>query len=110
MSRYVEHGFFDCGLTGLDWIEENGSDVQEVCDLVYSKSTSAKARWVLVVPQDSPVTSVKQLEGKLIATEAVAAGIGILEAGGNAADAAAATIIALNITDHGACSIHIFEG
>ncbi len=71
LSRYVEHGFFDCGLTGYDWIVENGSDVQEVCDLIYSKSTSAKARWVLVVPNDSPITSVKQLEGKRIATEAV---------------------------------------
>ncbi|MBV9464209.1 MAG: ATP phosphoribosyltransferase [Verrucomicrobiae bacterium] len=71
MSRYVEHGFFDCGLTGYDWIVENGSDVQEVCDLVYSKATSAKARWVLVVPESSPVTSVQQLQGKRIATEAV---------------------------------------
>lgn len=71
LSRYVEHGFFDCGLTGYDWIVENNSDVHEVCDLVYSKATSTKARWVLVVPNDSPITSVKQLEGKRIATEAV---------------------------------------
>ena len=49
VSRYVEHGFFDCGLTGLDWIKENESDVVEVCDLIYSKASAAKSRWVLCV-------------------------------------------------------------
>lgn len=71
VSRYVEHGFFDCGLTGLDWIEENGSDVVDVCDLVYSKASAVSSRWVLAVPEDSPVRSVKDLEGKRIATEVV---------------------------------------
>lgn len=71
MSRYVEHGFFDCGLTGYDWVVENGSDVVEVCDLIYSRASNVKSRWVLVVPENSPVQSVKDLEGKLIATEVV---------------------------------------
>jgi len=71
VSRYVEHGFFDCGLTGLDWIQENGSDVVEVCDLVYSRASAAKSRWVLCVPEDSPVRSPKDLAGKRVATELV---------------------------------------
>ncbi len=71
MSRYVEHGFFDVGLTGYDWIVENGSDVVEVCDLVYSKATATQARWVLAVPEDSPIREAADLEGKLIATEVV---------------------------------------
>ncbi|MEM8549276.1 MAG: ATP phosphoribosyltransferase [Verrucomicrobiota bacterium] len=69
MSRYVEHGFFDCGLTGHDWVVENSSDVVEVCDLIYSRASNVKSKWVLVVPEDSPVQSVKDLEGKRIATE-----------------------------------------
>lgn len=69
ISRYVEQGFFDCGLTGYDWILENNSDVVEVCDLIYSKATALKSRWVLCVKEDSPVQSVKDLEGKRIATE-----------------------------------------
>jgi ATP phosphoribosyltransferase len=71
VSRYVEHGFFDCGLTGLDWIQENGSDVVEVCDLVYSRASTAKSRWVLCVPEDSPVRSPADLKGKRVATELV---------------------------------------
>jgi len=71
VSRYVEHGFFDCGLTGLDWIQENGSDVVEVCDLIYSRASAAKSRWVLCVPEDSPVRDAKDLAGKRIATELV---------------------------------------
>ncbi|MFP4352617.1 MAG: ATP phosphoribosyltransferase [Puniceicoccaceae bacterium] len=71
VSRYVEHGFFDCGLTGLDWVEENGSDVVEVCDLIYSRASAARSRWVLAVPEGSPVRSVKDLEGRRIATEVV---------------------------------------
>lgn len=71
VSRYVEHGFFDCGLTGLDWIKENGSDVVEVCDLVYSKASVLKSRWVLCVPEDSPVREAKDLAGKRVATELV---------------------------------------
>lgn len=71
ISRYVEHGYFDCGLTGHDWVVENNSDVVEVCDLIYSRASAVKSRWVLVVPQDSPVRSVKDLQGKRIATEVV---------------------------------------
>ena len=71
MSRYVEDGVIDLGLTGRDWVEENGSDVVEVAELVYSKQTLHPARWVLAVPETSAVQSVKDLEGKLIATELV---------------------------------------
>jgi ATP phosphoribosyltransferase len=69
VSRYVEHGFFDCGLTGLDWIQENSSDVVEVCDLVYSRASVNKSRWVLCVAADSPVKTPKDLAGKRVATE-----------------------------------------
>ena len=71
MSRYVETGVLDAGLTGKDWILENGSDVVEVCDLVYSKTSTNPARWVLVVPGDSPVLAPEDLQGKKIATELV---------------------------------------
>ena len=69
ISRYVEQGFFDCGLTGYDWILENNSDVVEVCDLIYSKATALKSRWVLCVKEDSDIKSVQDLEGKRVATE-----------------------------------------
>jgi ATP phosphoribosyltransferase len=71
VSRYVEHGFFDCGLTGYDWIQENGSDVVEVCDLVYSRASVLKSRWVLCVPEGSAVQRPEDLAGKRIATELV---------------------------------------
>ena len=71
VSRYVEHGFFDCGLTGFDWIKENESDVVEVCDLIYSKASVQKSRWVLCVPEASSITKPEQLAGKRIATELV---------------------------------------
>src|SRR5277367_4742825 len=71
VSRYVEQGFFDCGLTGQDWIIENGSDVVEVCDLVYSRASVTKSRWVLCVAEDSAVRSPKDLAGKRVATELV---------------------------------------
>jgi ATP phosphoribosyltransferase len=71
VSRYVEHGFFDCGLTGSDWIQENESDVVEVCDLIYSKVSAQKSRWVLCVPESSPITSAAGLAGKRVATELV---------------------------------------
>ncbi len=71
MSRYVEEGVLDAGLTGRDWILENGSDVVTVCDLVYSKASTNPARWVLVVPGDSPVRRPEDLRGKKIATELV---------------------------------------
>lgn len=71
MSRYVESGTFDAGLTGLDWIMENDSKIQVVTDLVYSKVSQRPARWVLAVPMDSPIKEEKDLEGKKIATELV---------------------------------------
>jgi ATP phosphoribosyltransferase len=71
MSRYVENGTLDAGLTGKDWIAENDSDVHRVADLVYSKVSSRPARWVLAVPYDSPARSIGDLEGKKIATELV---------------------------------------
>jgi len=69
VSRYVEHGFFDCGLTGFDWIQENGSDVVEVMDLVYSRASVLKSRWVLCVPESSQVKTIADLAGKRVATE-----------------------------------------
>ena len=71
MSVYVERGYLDCGITGLDWIQENGSDVHEVGEFLFSKATSRPAKWVLAVPEGSKISSVKDLEGKLIATEVV---------------------------------------
>jgi len=71
MSRYVEDGVLDAGLTGHDWICENGSDVQEMCELVYSKTTARPARWVLAVPNESKVKKPKDLEGGIIATELI---------------------------------------
>jgi ATP phosphoribosyltransferase len=71
ISRYVEHGMLDCGITGYDWIIENGSDVVEVADLVYSKQGLRKIRWVIAVPENSSIKNVKDLAGKRIATEAV---------------------------------------
>lgn len=71
VSRYVEKGFFDCGLTGFDWVQENNSDVVEVCDLVYSRASVLKSRWVLCVPETSPVKTAADLAGKRVATELV---------------------------------------
>jgi len=71
VSRYVEHGFFDCGLCGHDWVLENGSDVVEVCDLIYSRGSNQKSRWVLCVPESSPIKKPEQLAGKRVATELV---------------------------------------
>jgi ATP phosphoribosyltransferase len=71
MSRYVENGTFDVGLTGKDWIMENDSDVHVVADLIYSKVSQRPARWVLAVPYDSPVQDIQDLQGKKIATELV---------------------------------------
>jgi len=71
MSRYVEDGTLDLGLTGKDWIAENESDVVEIEDLIYSKASTRKARWVLVVRGDSPIESIEDLEGKKISTELV---------------------------------------
>ena len=71
MSRYVEDGTLDLGLTGIDWIMENESDVVVVQDLIYSKVSTQQARWVLVVRDDSPYKSIKDMEGKRISTELV---------------------------------------
>ena len=71
IARYVELGLLDAGLTGYDWIYENGADIVEVAELCYSKATSNPVRWVVAVPNDSPIQTVKDLQGKRIATEAV---------------------------------------
>lgn len=71
ISRYVEHGYLDCGLTGRDWVQNNGSDVEVLCEMTFSKTSSAPTRWVIAVPEDSHIRSVSDLQGKLIATEAV---------------------------------------
>ena len=71
ISRYVERGMLEAGITGYDWIVENGSDVVEVADLIYAKQGLRPVRWVVAVPNDSPIRTPKDLEGKRIATEAV---------------------------------------
>ena len=71
IARYVADGVLDAGLTGKDWIQENRVEVEEVADLIYSKQSARPVRWVLAVPNDSSIQSVKDLEGKRIATEAV---------------------------------------
>lgn len=69
MSRYVEMGTFDAGITGRDWTQENGSDVHVVTEMIYSKVSSRPVRWVLAVPHDSPIKKIEDLKGKRIATE-----------------------------------------
>ena len=71
MSRYVEDGFWDCGITGQDWILENKSDVVHIQELVYGKQTTNPVRWVFAVRDDSDINSLEDLEGKRIATELV---------------------------------------
>jgi ATP phosphoribosyltransferase len=71
MARYVETGALDAGITGRDWVFETGADVAEIGELLYSKQSLAPVRWVLAVPEDGPIQSVKDLEGKVIATEVV---------------------------------------
>jgi len=71
ISRYVDHGYLDCGITGYDWIQENRSDVHEVGEFIFSKISRQPTRWVLAVPETSPIKSVRDLEGKRIATEVV---------------------------------------
>ena len=73
MARYVEDGVLDAGLTGFDWVVENDADVVTVADLIYAKQSFGKVRWVLAVPEASPFHSVKDLQGKIIATELVGA-------------------------------------
>jgi ATP phosphoribosyltransferase len=71
MARYVEDGILDAGLTGRDWVEEVAADIHAVADLIYAKQSFGKVRWVLAVPESSAFHSVKDLEGKIIATELV---------------------------------------
>ncbi len=71
MARYVEQGVLDAGITGHDWVVETGADVEEICELLFSKVSRRPVRWVLCVPEDSSVESVKDLNGKRIATEVV---------------------------------------
>ncbi|MCX8125184.1 MAG: ATP phosphoribosyltransferase [Spirochaetes bacterium] len=71
MSKYVESGVLDVGLTGLDWILENESDVEIISDLIYSKVSTQKAKWVLAVPNDSPIKTLEDCAGKTISTELV---------------------------------------
>ncbi|MFC1583743.1 ATP phosphoribosyltransferase [Candidatus Neomarinimicrobiota bacterium] len=71
IARYVEQGIFDAGITGKDWIMENDAQVEEVCELVYAKASLRPVRWVLAVPDESPIRSVKDLEGRYISTEVV---------------------------------------
>ena len=82
MARYVEDGVLDAGLTGYDWVVENEAEVQVVADLVYAKQSFGKVRWVLAVPESAPVKTVKDLEGKIIATELVNATKRYLERNG----------------------------
>jgi len=72
MARYIEDGILDAGLTGRDWVEESEAKVVSIADLVYAKQSFGKVRWVLAVPESSPFRTVKDLEGKIIATELVA--------------------------------------
>jgi ATP phosphoribosyltransferase len=71
MAKYVEDGVFDAGLTGFDWISESGAKVNEICELIYAKSGFRPVRWVVAVPNDSKIHSIKDLNGKRIATELV---------------------------------------
>jgi ATP phosphoribosyltransferase len=82
IAHYVERGMLDAGITGHDWIVETGADVVEVCELMYAKQGFRPVRWVLAVPENSPIKSVKDLEGKRIATEAVGIAKRFLEKNG----------------------------
>src|SRR6202048_1183194 len=71
MARYVETGALDAGITGHDWVVETGSDVEELAELWYAKQRLSRVRWVLAVPEDSPIRQPRDLQGKVIATEIV---------------------------------------
>jgi ATP phosphoribosyltransferase len=71
MARYVETGALDAGITGHDWVQETGADVMELAELVYAKQRLARVKWVLAIPEDSPIRTPRDLEGKVIATEVV---------------------------------------
>jgi len=82
MARYVEDGVLDAGLTGRDWVAENAAHVEVVADLIYAKQSFGKVRWVLAVPESSNIQSVRDLEGKTVATELVATTERYLKANG----------------------------
>ncbi len=82
IPRYVQDGVMDAGLTGYDWVQENRADVVEVAELVFAKETRQPVRWVLAVPQDSPIETVRDLEGKRVATELVNVTTDFLEKAG----------------------------
>jgi len=86
MARYVEDGILDAGITGYDWVMETQANVHEVCEMVFSKTSRRPVRWVLCVPEDSPVQTVHDLQGKRIATEAVGLTQGYLAKHGVTAD------------------------
>ena len=86
IASYVENGVIDAGLTGKDWVQENRADIVEIADLVYSKASSRPVRWVLAVPNESPVQTIKDLQGKRIATEAVNMTVDYLKKHGVTAD------------------------
>ncbi|MEZ6123226.1 MAG: ATP phosphoribosyltransferase [Planctomycetaceae bacterium] len=86
MARYVANGILDAGITGHDWIVETGANVHEVCELVFSKVSRRPVRWVLCVPEDSPIQKVQDLEGKRIATEAIGLTTSYLKKHGVTAD------------------------
>jgi len=86
MSRYVEDGFFDCGLTGRDWVQENQSNVKIVADLIYSRASNRVSKWVLAVPDNSSIKTVQDLNGKTIATELVEVTRNFLKQNGVKAD------------------------
>src|SRR5690606_22945652 len=86
MARYVEDGILDAGITGYDWVMETQANVHEVCELIFSKTSRRPVRWVLCVPEDSPVKTVHDLQGKRIATEAVGLTQGYLARHGVTAD------------------------
>ena len=86
MSRYVEDGFFDCGLTGRDWVQENQSNVKIVADLIYSRASNRVSKWVLAVPDNSSIKTVQDLNGKTIATELVEVTRNFLKQNGVEAD------------------------
>ncbi|MCA9083548.1 MAG: ATP phosphoribosyltransferase [Planctomycetaceae bacterium] len=86
MARYVSNGILDAGITGYDWVLETNADVHEVCELVFSKVSRRPVRWVLCVPEDSPIQSVQDLQGKRIATEAVGLTTAYLQRHGVTAD------------------------
>jgi ATP phosphoribosyltransferase len=86
MARYVEDGILDAGITGYDWVMETQAHVHEVCELIFSKTSRRPVRWVLCVPEDSPVKTVHDLQGKRIATEAVGLTQGYLARHGVTAD------------------------